>query len=116
MSFNSKSGNEVESFGGLGYNFAGNWVEYSNVNFGSGVSKVTFQFAVTAPYAGNKIVLRLDSPTGKIVGTLVTKATASWSTYTAQSTAITGATGVHKLYLCMVGNGPMGNIKSFVFA
>lgn len=116
MDFGAKEGDEAESFGGLGYNLAGNWVEYSNIDFGSGVSTLTIQFAVANAFAGGQIILRLDSPTGPVIGKLVTTGTGSWATYTAQTTAISGATGIHNLYLCFAGQGAMGNVRSFTFS
>ncbi|HWE04723.1 MAG TPA: carbohydrate-binding protein [Tepidisphaeraceae bacterium] len=116
MNFNAKHGNETESLGGLGYNFAGNWVEYTNIDFGTGISKVTFEFAVANAWAGQQVILRLDSPTGTKIGTLTATGTGGWGIYAAETAAVKGATGVHNLYLCMGGKGPTGNIKSFVFA
>jgi parallel beta-helix repeat protein len=116
LSFDAKYGSAAASLGGLGYNFAGSWVEFSSIDFGDGVSHVTLQFAVADAYAGKKIVLRLDGPTGPVIGTLVTAGTGSWATYTAQTTAIAGATGIHNLYLCMGGVGAVGNIKTMQFS
>ena len=69
-----------------------------------------------AKFAGQKIVLRLDSPTGAIIGTLTTAATADWYTYVAQTTKITGAKGIHNLYLTMSGSGVIANIKTILFS
>jgi len=85
------------------------------VDFGKGVSSVTFQFAVTDRFDDKAITLRLDSPTGPAIGTLITTTTGSWAVYSAQSTSIKDASGVHKLFLTFGGKGAVGNIKSIEF-
>jgi hypothetical protein len=116
LSYDANKGSEAPSAGGLGYIMAGDWIEYANVDFGTGVSQVTFLIALAAKFAGQKIVLRLDNPTGPTIGTLVTVGTADWFTYANESTAITGASGLHNLYLCMVGTGAIANIQTITFS
>ena len=62
LNFTTKHGSAAESLGGLGYNFGGDWVDYSNIDFGSGVSQVTFQFAVANAFAGKQIILASRQP------------------------------------------------------
>ena len=113
-----QTGPAKASYGGLGYLYPGNWIEYSSINFGSGVKSVTVQIAV-GPHCGNqKIEFRIDGLKGKIIGSLVTKGTGGWNTYTLQTTAISGASGIHNLFLDFVGTPGfgMGNIKTIKFA
>jgi hypothetical protein len=114
--FHATNGTQRVQDGGLGNNFAGNWVEYSSIDFGKGVGHVTFKLALPKTYAGQKIALRLDSPTGPTIGVLITAGTGGWTTYTSQSTTIAGATGVHNLYLTMIGYACIANIQSFQFS
>jgi hypothetical protein len=86
---------------------AGNWKEYANVDFGAG-GLTTFSASVgIAPVgAGTQLAVRLDSPTGPLIGTLVTTSTGGWYTFSTQSTALTTTpTGKHSVYL--VSNKPM---------
>ncbi|MDQ3789594.1 MAG: glycoside hydrolase family 3 C-terminal domain-containing protein, partial [Actinomycetota bacterium] len=58
----------------------------------------------TARVAGaGTIEVRLDSPTGKLVGTATSPGTADKYTYTSLSTALTGADGRHDVYLVVAG-------------
>ncbi|HET6249427.1 MAG TPA: carbohydrate-binding protein [Tepidisphaeraceae bacterium] len=113
-SYNADLGIAADGYGGIGTN-GGNWVEYSDINFGTGVSTFKANIAALAKYAGT-IQIRLDSPTGTLVGTLKVAGTGAWNKYAAQSTAVKGATGLHNLYLVFVGGGGTGNISSFSFA
>ncbi len=118
LAINGQTGPARESFGGLGYLYPGNYVQYNSINFGSSVSTVTFQLAVTAKCSNQRIELRLDGIKGKVIGTLITRSSGGWSTYTLQSTAVAGATGVHNLFLTFVGTPGfgMGNIKTIKFS
>ncbi len=71
--------------------------------------------AVAPTYAGKQIQFRLDSITGPIIGTHTVLSTGGWSTYQTQTAVITGATGVHDLYLVFVGGDGVGNIDWFRF-
>jgi hypothetical protein len=101
---------------GVGQFDNGDWVEYKGLNFGSGVSTFQAAIAVTAPYANQKIQLRLDGPTGQLIGTLVPRSTGGWFTYTLQSTSVMKVSGIHDLYLVGVGTYGIANIDYFKFA
>ena len=94
----------------------GSWIKYTGVNFGGGVSTFTATLAVTQAYAGQQIQLRLDSPTGQVVGTLTTTSTGSWNNFAVESTRVSGATGVHTLYLVGAGGWGIANLASWKFA
>lgn len=100
--FNSKSGAvQAETCGeggqNLGYIQTGDYVVYNNVNFGSGATG--FQARIAGTSASGKIDVRLDSATGTLVGSLPGVNTGAWQTYTTASCSISGASGVHNLYL-----------------
>ena len=103
------------SFGALGYLDGGDWVEYGQINFQSGVSAVTIDLAVTAAYAGQQIQLRVDSLTGPVIGTITTKATTAWNDFEQQTAAVTDVTGVHNLFLVGVGWYGICNYSWFTF-
>lgn len=82
------------------------------------MKSVTLQIAVGPRCGYQKIEFRIDGLKGKVIGSLITRPTGSWSTYTIQTTTISGATGVHNLYLDFAGTPGfgMGNIKAIKFS
>jgi hypothetical protein len=100
------------------------WIRYFAVDFGdAGAASITMNVAVPTLEAGQSIQIRLDAPDGPIVGNLVTTETShidinkkgaydkylqQWNIYGSESTAISGATGIHELYIVGTGNWPMG--------
>ena len=107
----ARSGNAV------GYTSNGSWIQFNNVNFGTGnFTKFVANLAVGAGYGGQKIVLHVDGLSGPTIGTLTTTSTGSWSTYDNQSTGIARVTGVHNLYIQFVGTTGIANLQSFYFA
>ncbi|HWE03787.1 MAG TPA: carbohydrate-binding protein [Tepidisphaeraceae bacterium] len=116
LSLNSqKGGLKFDNFKGLGYAVNGDWAEYSKVDFGSGVTKFAAEIAAPAGLNGS-LQLRLDSPTGTLIGTLKAASTGSWSNYESESTTVSGATGIHNLYLVFVGGSQVANVESFQFS
>ena len=100
---------------GVGQLDNGDWIEYKGLNFGGGVSTFQAAIAVTAAYANQKIQLRLDGPTGQLIGTLTPRATGGWFSYTLQSTSVSKVSGIHDLYFVGVGYYSIGNIEYFKF-
>ena len=98
----------------------GDYLKYSLINFRGGAIKFSARIASDgAGYAGN-IELRLDSPTGPLLGTLNVMRTGGWWVDKAvtQSTYLNGdemlnANGVHDLYLVSRGNGGIANFEWF---
>jgi hypothetical protein len=114
---NNGSSNVAASGSAVGYTFNNSWVEFNNIDFGSGnYTKFIANIAVGAGYAGQKIVVHEDSLSGSTLGTLVTTATGSWSTYNSQSTSISKVTGVHKIYIQFVGYSGIANLLNFKFS
>src|SRR5581483_11607842 len=64
--------------------------------------------------SGYHIYVRLDSTTGPTIANLVTTSTGGFSTYQDESTAVTGASGVHDLFLVFSDWGT-ANLTSFQF-
>jgi hypothetical protein len=116
--FNSQSGIQTESCseGGLdvGYINNGDWTEYNNVDFGS--SAATFNARVASNTSGGNIEVRLDSATGTLIGTCAVSGTGGWQNWTTVSCNVSGATGVHNLYLVFKGgSGYLFNFNWFKF-
>jgi hypothetical protein len=117
-SYSSMSGvtNEASSEGGqnVGYIHDGDYIAFNNVNFGSGAAG--FQARAASNTAGGSIELRLDSPTGALIGTCAIAGTGGWQTYVTQSCTVSGASGTRNLYLKFTGpSGYLFNINWFKF-
>lgn len=79
----------------------GDWIKVKGVDFGSGAA--SFEARVASATNGGNIELRLDSPTGKLVGTCAVPSTGGWQTWITKTCNVSGATGVHDLYLKFTG-------------
>jgi hypothetical protein len=98
----------------------GCYTEYNNINLNGATS---FQARVSDggptnqyPGEGGNINIHLDSPTGTLIGTCPVTSTGSWSTFTTVTCNVSGASGVHNVY--MVFTGPSGwlfNLEWFNF-
>ena len=107
---------ETCSEGGIDVGFIknGSWLEYGNVNFQQGAN--LFQAHVASPVGGCSIQIRLDSLTGSLVGTCQVPNTGNWQTWQTVNCAVSGATGVHNLFLVASGgSGFLYNIHWFQF-
>ena len=117
-SFNRVSGIQTEwtsdSVGGynLGYCDNGDYAVYKNVDFTAGFTNVT---ARVASFAGGTVEFRLDSPTGFRISSVTMPNTGNWQTFANVSGSVSGATGVHDLYLVFKGAGSVANLNSFQF-
>jgi arabinoxylan arabinofuranohydrolase len=80
----------------------GDYIKVEGVNFGTGAA--SFSARVASATSGGNIELRLDSQTGTLVGTCTVAGTGGWQTWTTRTCTVTGATGIHDLYLRYTGN------------
>lgn len=114
-SFSGQSGIQSEtcSEGGsdIGFIENGDYIVYNNVDFGtSGAS--SFQARVASNTSGGNIEIRLDSSTGTLVGTCPVAGTGGWQTWATKTCTVSGATGVHNLYLKLTGgSGYLFNVN-----
>jgi hypothetical protein len=102
---------------GVYVNVTGNgaYIKIKGVDFGS-QSAASFLANVATPTDGTTITLRLDSETGKAVGTLKVKPTGALDQWETQSCKVRGAKGVHDLYLTFFGTGsPLMNVNWWKF-
>ncbi len=117
-SFNSVSGIQTEwtsdSVGGynLGYCDNGDYAVYRNVDFAPGFTNVTTR---VASFAGGSVEFRLDGPTGFRISSVTMPNTGDWQTFTNVSGSVSGASGVHDLYLVFKGTSGVANLNSFQF-
>ena len=92
----------------------GDYIKVKGVNFGAGAS--SFDARVASATSGGNIELRLDSPTGTLVGTCAVQGTGGWQTWVTKTCAVSGATGTHDLYLRFTGgSGFLFNLNWWKF-
>ena len=92
----------------------GAYIKVKGVDFGAGATN--FLASVAAITDGPTLTLRLDSETGKAVGTLKVKSTGSLAKWETQSCLVKGARGVHDLYFKFFGTGtPVLNLDWWEF-
>ncbi|MBP1965019.1 hypothetical protein J2Z65_004252 [Paenibacillus aceris] len=97
----------------------GSWLSYDNVDFGTGKTKFIASVGMDPVFAtiGKQFELRLDSPTGTLIGTFTINSTGGWDTYATQTSSVSGASGSHKLYIVAKDSGDgFGNIDWFTFS
>lgn len=112
----AKANNVGNVSGAIGYTYNGSWLQYNNINFGSGVSKFNANLAVTAPYNGQKIEVFLDSIYNNPIAVLTTWNTGSWGNYQWQSTGmLNGVSGVHTMFIEFVGSSGIANLMNWQF-
>lgn len=80
----------------------GDFIKIKGVDFGIGGAK-SFDARVASATSGGSIELHLDTITGPIVGTCAVAGTGGWQTWATKSCTVSGATGVHDLYLKFTG-------------
>jgi hypothetical protein len=80
----------------------GAYIEVCNVDF-AGKGAVKFTASVASAADGGSIDLRLDSVSGALVGTLKVKPTGDPNKWESQSCDVSGAKGVHNLFLKFSG-------------
>jgi glucuronoarabinoxylan endo-1,4-beta-xylanase len=85
---------------GLGYIENGDYTVYKNIDFENGATSFS---ALVTTTTDTTIELRLDSPTGTLVGTLPVVSTGGFNAYEEQSCNINKVTGKHDLYLVFKG-------------
>ncbi|WP_042166082.1 carbohydrate-binding protein [Paenibacillus gorillae] len=102
----------------LGWIDGGDWIGYYNIDFGNGqLDQFQVSAAADPSYAGKELELRLDSITGPLIGTYTFNNTGGFTTFQTQTIPISGASGVHHLFLVAKGSGSgYGNIDWFTFS
>ncbi len=113
-----ESGIETETCSEGGMNVGsienGDYIKVKGVDFGTGA--ISFDARVASANSGGNIELRLDSPTGKLVGTCAVSGTGGWQTWADKSCSVSGATGIHDLYLKFTGgSGYLFNLNWWKF-
>jgi glucosylceramidase len=117
--FDSQSGIQTEACGEGGFNVGfiedGDYVCFNDIDF-EGASAASVNARVATANAGGNIEFRLDSPTGTLIGTCPVSSTGGWQNWATRSVNLSGASGVHDVYLKFTGGtGYLFNVNSFKF-
>jgi len=118
---NPTDANTVRVIGGVvGYIRPDSWIRYDGFNFGSAAASVTVNASTGGPTQGGNIEFRLGSPTGTLISTVNVTGTAGWNTYQPFNASVSGASGVHDLYLVFKGVSGSAfyllNVQDFAFS
>jgi arabinoxylan arabinofuranohydrolase len=116
---NAASGIETEpsSVGGMDVTElqAGDWIKLRSVDFGT-TGAQSFSAAVASATSDGSIELHLDSPSGTLIGTCAVPGTGGPQSWALVTCPVTGATGVHDLYLTFAGvSSPLFNVDYWQF-
>ncbi|MEY2932796.1 MAG: hypothetical protein RL033_3545 [Pseudomonadota bacterium] len=116
---NAQSGIETElcSAGGMDVTDLqeGDWIKVRGVDF-AGAGAQSFSVNVASSTEEGSIALRLDSPAGTLIGTCAVPNTGGPQIWTTATCPVTGATGLHDLYLIFSGlSSPLFNVDYWQF-
>jgi len=104
-----------------GYFTLGEWIKVTSIDFGIGVTEFVAEVGCANENAEQNLEIRIDSPTGILLGVLTVKGTGpaasgGWYNYDTQSTKVSGVTGVHDLVLVSAAKtSGCCNLHSFAF-
>jgi hypothetical protein len=117
--FTSQRGTQDVTLGAttaVGHFGKGDFLRYASLDFGTASADLLrLRVSVAPAHAGRYIEIRLDSPTGPLVGELQVRSTTGWDVFQEQTTSITHVTGVHDVYLVARGNGDVANVDALRF-
>jgi arabinoxylan arabinofuranohydrolase len=113
-----ESGVETEKCSEGGMNVCdtenGDYIKIKGVDFGTGAA--SFEARIASETKGGNIEIHLDSLTGTLVGTCAVADTGGSQTWATKSCTITGASGVHDIYLKFTGDpGKLFNFNWWKF-
>jgi Carbohydrate binding module (family 6)/F5/8 type C domain/Glycosyl hydrolase family 30 beta sandwich domain/Glycosyl hydrolase family 30 TIM-barrel domain len=115
-SFDKQSGVSVQACSdgsgcgqSIGYTDDGDYLAWHRVHFGDGAESVSVR--VASHSSGGTLELRLDGPNGLLVGSVQIGGTGGWDNWTTLTAPITGASGIHSLYLVFRGDPPETSVS-----
>ena len=113
--FNDCSGVFGENYGAnIGYIENGDWVMYKSIDFEKGAGSAVVR--ASALFDGGSIEFRLDDTDGPLAGICPVTNTEGWGYFYDFDCRISGAKGIHDLYLVFRGgSGYLFNIQLFRF-
>ena len=94
----------------------GDYLEYPDMNFGSGSNHFTARVACGAPqYASGGVEVVLDDPGNKPVGGFSLASTGGWNSWQTVGTNMAEVTGVHNVYIVLASGGPIPYLSLHYF-
>jgi len=112
--FSSASGAQIAPNGSVSA-AGGDWIGYGAIDFGTGVKSIQMQLVALTRKLGLRIQLRLDSLSGTLIGTLSPSGGRRGMVLHTQKASTRHITGIHALYLVVVGRKGQIAIESFTF-
>jgi hypothetical protein len=111
----SESCSDAEGGFDIGYSADGGWLEFDNIDFGSGSTAVDVRWASGG--SGGALEFHLDRASGPIVASGFLPVTGGWQTWQTFSIPVSGAQGLHRVFVVFRGNGTngLGNLNWFRF-
>src|SRR5690606_39925780 len=99
----------------VGFINPGDWIRYDNVLL-TGAKALKFRYSYGNANAGRAMQLRIESPTGTVIGQWQHTTTFNWNTFAETSIPIVAVTGVHDIFLTFTGtDGYVCNLDWFEF-
>jgi hypothetical protein len=95
----------------LGQTRHGDWAAYKYLDFGTGMTWCEAEMA--SMIHGGIVEIRLDHPSGALIGTVTVGRTESWQSWQRVRGPVTPVAGIHAVYL--VFRGPVDNFRSVLF-
>lgn len=83
----------------------GDYIKVRDVDFGN-TGPSSFEASASSRYDGGSIEIRLDSLSGKLLGTLKVSYTGEWENWQEFSTPLENAKGIHDVYFLFKGKEP----------
>jgi glucosylceramidase len=117
-SYSNQSGLATENTGDttgeydLGYLTSGSWVVYNNIDFGNSGSISSVNVRTASAGNGGMATFYLDSMTSTPIAAVPLPVTNGWQTWQTVSGTVTGASGVHNLYVVFTGGGTTDSISN----
>jgi glucosylceramidase len=99
----------------IGYSADGGWLEFDNIDFGSGPTTVDVRWASAG--SEGALEFHLDNVSGPTIASGSLPVTGGWQTWQTLSIPVSGAHGLHRVFVVFRGNGTngLGNLNWFRF-
>ncbi len=106
---------DVEGGFDIGYSADGGWLEFNNIDFGSGPTTVDVRWASAG--SGGALEFHLDRVSGPTIAQGSLPVTGGWQTWQTFSIPVSGAQGLHRVFVVFRGSGTngLGNLNWFRF-
>ncbi len=97
-----QSGTQLENGNStVGFMEEGDWLQFDGVTL-DGITNLELSYAKEV--AGGQVEVRIDSPTGTLLGSQSLATTGGWNTWQQTNISLDGAAGTHALYLVTTGS------------